>query len=70
METGTAKRYFKIAQEGEYRGYSFCNETRLLAEEVISLHAAIAIFCREELGNMNFEDDEECVNYFKSFIEN
>lgn len=30
---------------------------------------AIAIYCREELGNMNFESDKECVDYFLSFAD-
>lgn len=39
-----------------------------LADEIIQLNKAICIYCREELGNMNFESDEEAINYFKSFI--
>jgi len=30
---------------------------------------AIAIFCREELGNMNFESDKEAVDYILSFAD-
>jgi hypothetical protein len=68
METGVAKRYLKMTHDIDgYDGYSFCSETEQLAVEVIELHKAIAIYCREELGNMNFETDEEAINYFKAF---
>lgn len=68
METGTAKRVLKMTQDAGYDGHSFCSEAEQMASEVIELHKAITVYCREELGNMNFETNEETVNYLKSFI--
>jgi hypothetical protein len=34
------------------------------------LKKAIAIYCREELGNMCFETDQECIDYFLEFADN
>lgn len=67
METGIAKRFLKMTHDIGYDGYSFCSEAEQTAVEVIELHKAIAIYCREELGNMNFETDEEAVDYIRSF---
>ncbi len=33
------------------------------------LEGAIACFCREELGNMNFESDQEAVDYILEFLD-
>lgn len=36
-------------------------------DECKQLRKAITIYCREELGNMCFESDQECVDYFLEF---
>lgn len=36
--------------------------------EIERLRASMAIYAREMLGNMDFEDDEEVVQYFKGFL--
>jgi len=40
-----------------------------LAGEVERLRAIMAIYCSEELGNMCFETDQECVDYFMEFCD-
>ena len=33
-----------------------------------TLEAAIAVYCREELGDIDFETDKECVDYFTELL--
>ena len=40
-----------------------------LEEHKEKLEIAISCFCREELGNMNFENDKEAIDYILSFHE-
>ena len=44
-------------------------EIRGLKEIIKKMEISICVFCREELGNMNFESDEEAVKYMMSFFE-
>ncbi len=39
------------------------------ARRIIKLEGAIACFCREELGNMIFESDQEAVDYILEFLD-
>ena len=66
METQTAKRYLAMTHNIEgYDGYSFCSEAEQLALEVIDLHRCISIFCREERGLIDFDNDNKAINYFR-----
>lgn len=35
-----------------------------LLERLMEIEKAVAIYCREELGDLNFESDEEAIEYF------
>ena len=40
---------------------------RPFQETILELRKAICVFAREELGNMNFETDQEVIDYFLEF---
>ena len=45
------------------------HELRELREKLRKINIAVCVFAREELGNMNFESDEEAIEYIMSFYE-
>lgn len=42
------------------------NRKSFLEEYKEKIEIAISCFCREELGNMNFENDKEAIDYILS----
>ena len=45
------------------------HELRELREKLRKINIAVCVFASKELGNMNFESDEEAIEYIMSFYE-
>ena len=55
----------EVAKIGERMGF----RPDVAFARIRKLEAAIACFCREELGNMCFENDKEAVDHILSYLD-
>jgi len=70
MTLDEAIKNAEVIARNNWRNPGVMNEHQQLViwlNELKKLRAAIPVYCREELGNMNFETDEECIDYFLDF---
>lgn len=64
-------KYFKMESDAAKcagKAIKLIQQLAAAQEEVKRLKAAICVYGREELGNMVFENDDECVYYFIGYL--
>ena len=59
----------KVYDRYGIQSHAHCVETTELCGVIAKLEKAICIYCREELGNMNFESDAEALEYLVEYSE-
>jgi len=70
MTLDEAIKNAEVIARNNWRNPDVMNEHQQLViwlNELKKLRVAIPVYCREELGNMNFESDEDCIDYFLDY---